>query len=110
MPLVWLLACAEPAPLPPSLVPAWQPRGRMVAATGLRGYLVKPQQERAGGVLLLVEQLDETSRGLADALARSGEVALAIDEQTDTARAQAYLLALPEAQSVRQSCHRTRCP
>ena len=81
----------------------------MVAAgTDLRGYLVKPHVLPAPGVLLLVDQINEQTRQHATTQATEGRVALAVETDTPTTRAQAYLDALADTRGVTVTCLRER--
>ena len=94
--LMLLLASCGPAaaPLPSPTAPA--PIGRAVQAPGLKGYLVRPSQGLApvGATLVLVTTLDDDARAAARAAATGGRLALAVGEDTDNARALAYLSGL----------------
>ena len=106
------LGCSTepPLPLPEPEQMLWQPKGRMVAATDLRGFLVMPQSTPAPGVLVLVDVIDDAEREAALALAGAGEVVLLLPPQTLQERGEQYLNDLPSTRGLHTLCKRARCP
>ena len=106
------LSCStnEPLPLPEPTYEAWRPKGRMVSAGALRGYLVKPQTTPAPGVLVLVDDITPAARTAADQRAISGSVVLMVEPDTETARAADYLNRLESTRGIQTHCQRRSCP
>ena len=106
------LACSQqdPVPLPEPEQVLWQPKGRMVAAADLRGFLVMPEQHPSPGVLVLVDSIDDAEREAALALAAAGEVVLVLTPQTSLERGEQYLNDLPSTRGLRTLCKRSRFP
>ena len=97
----------EPAPLPAQAAP--EPVGRMVAAPGLRGFLVWPgdRQPPLDATVVLVDRLDPASKASAIETARTGAVVLVVDAGTETQRARAYVSGLDGVVSApRVECSR----
>lgn len=117
--MIWtwlLLACGAepPAPLPPSILAAEaaaQGDGRMVAVTGVRGYLARPREPAlpCPGVVVLVDQIDEAARAEARERAAKGEVLLLIEADTDAAAARRYLAGMSRTTEVTERCAARRC-
>lgn len=106
------LSCSaeDPVPLPEPTHDVWRPKGRMVAASDLRGYLVKPESTPAPGLLVLVDAIDPAARASADQEAVAGRIVLLIEADTDTARAEDYLNRLASTRGVQTRCDRETCP
>jgi len=82
----------------------------MVAATGVRGYLVKPENPPAEGMLLLVNTVDSDTKTIAHNHAIEGFVVLAIPSEIKSEQAMSYLQGLSEVRGVSTTCLREDCP
>lgn len=113
MVLLLFLACASqaPVPLPPKVEVPPAVDARRVKVPGVEGYIARPAQGApTRAVLLLVDRLDEDSAVLGRAEAERGSITLEVPPEVDTARARAYLSAMPGVTEVRTRCLREDCP
>jgi hypothetical protein len=106
--LFLLLACESAVPLPPKVQGPPPPNARMVRAAGVQGYLVQPVTSPSPlAILLLVEQLDETTR--IEATNHRDKTVLAITPSTSMDVASTYLRGMAHIQEVRIICKRDEC-
>lgn len=111
--MAMLLACEQPAPLPPSAVDMRPPPfGRLVQSGPVRGFLARPGESSAAAPaeLRLVDALGPATREAAFETAATGHVVLAIAGDIDPERAHAYLDGMPSTGAVTQTCLRAVCP